>query len=117
MLGLWVAAVVFLQVRVIQIPPVVVLDGGWLAPRGAGGPDADAAAAAGTGAVQLPWDTSPGPGHSPTENGNEKQLQLRTSPVVTTLGYQWSGRVRADTVLTEGHRLVSLGKAQGHFSI
>lgn len=78
LLGQGVAALVLLQVRVIQVAGVAVLGGVWLSPGRAGAPHTHTAAALRAGAVQLPRDPGPGSVHSPTRNGKGKLITIQT---------------------------------------
>lgn len=71
LLGQGRAALVLLQVRVIQVPSVAVL-GLWLSPGGARAPHTHTAAALPARAEQLPRDSSPVSVHAPTRNAKWK---------------------------------------------
>lgn len=63
------AALVLLQVRVIQVPSVAVLGGVWLAPGRTCAPHTHTVTPLRARAVQLPRDSSPASVHSPTLSG------------------------------------------------
>lgn len=69
LLGQGMAALVLLQVRVIQVLSVAVLGGVWLAPGRTCAPHTHTATPLRARAVQLPRDSGPVSVHSPTRNG------------------------------------------------